>query len=174
MAYFDETEVIEQKYPLVIWDSYVRVDSEGAGRQRGAPGNVCIYGPLADENPIEVHYSLDGMITPPKGVRGGGASLGNECWLQLPDGNKQHLPDMVGEQKVSSGERLISLSTGAGGYGDPKTRTPQAVLTDIVEGYITPDRAHDIYGIALSGDPAKVETLTVDEKATATLRGNVH
>ncbi len=170
MAYFDETEVIEQKYPFVVWDSYVRIDSEGAGRQRGAPGNVCVYGPLPDQNAIEVHYSLDGMITPPKGVRGGGGALGNEVRLQGPDGSERHLPDMVGEQIVDSGERLISLSTGAGGYGDPKTRDPQAVLTDVAEGYVTPERARAIYGVALAGDASKVETLRIDEAATAALR----
>ena len=169
LAYFDETEVIEQKYPFLIWETAVRPDSEGAGRQRGAPGNVCIYGPLPQDDAIEVHYSQDGLVTPPKGVQGGGGAMGSEVWLQQADGERRYLPDIIGEQSVGPGERIVSLSAG-GGYGDPRTRKIEAVLSDAVDGYITVDRARDVYGVALTGDPRKVETLRVDEPATAALR----
>ncbi len=170
LAYFDETEVIEQKYPFLIWETAVRPDSEGAGRQRGAPGNVCIYGPLPQDDAIEVHYSQDGLVTPPKGVQGGGGAMGSEVWLQQADGERRYLPDIIGEQSIGPGERIVSLSAGGGGYGDPRTRKVEAVLSDAVDGYITVDRARDVYGVALTGDPRKVETLRVDEPATAALR----
>ena len=170
LAYFDETEVIEQKYPFLIWQTAVRPDSEGAGRQRGAPGNVCIYGPLPQDDAIEVHYSQDGLVTPPKGVQGGGGAMGSEVWLQQADGERRYLPDIIGEQSIGPGERIVSLSAGGGGYGDPRTRKVEAVLSDAVDGYITVDRARDVYGVALTGDPRKVETLRVDEPATAALR----
>ena len=172
LAYFDETEVIEQKYPFLIWETAVRPDSEGAGRQRGAPGNVCIYGPLPQDDAIEVHYSQNGLVTPPKGVQGGGGAMGSEVWLQQADGERRYLPDIIGEQSIGPGERIVSLSAGGGGggYGDPRTRKVEAVLSDAVDGYITVDRARDVYGVALTGDPRKVETLRVDEPATAALR----
>jgi len=172
LNYFDQAEVVEQKYPFIIWQTSVRPDSEGAGRQRGGPGNICIYGPLADEEDMLVHYSLDGMITPPKGVRGGGPAHGSEVWLRQPNGSQENLPSIVGEQPVAPAERLISLSAGGGGYGNPHDRDPNAVLIDVVEGYVTPDRASDTYGVALAGDPTKVETLSIDAKATAILRSN--
>jgi N-methylhydantoinase B len=164
----DEAEVIEQKYPFMIWDNRVRPDSEGSGRNRGAPGNICIYGTLDED--MEVHYSLDGSINPPKGVRGGGPALGPSAELQDPDGAWTNLPDIVGEQVVPPHHAIVSLSAGGGGYGDPHTRDPQSVLIDVVEGYITYERAKDAYGVALAGDPSKVETLSVDGKATASLR----
>ena len=133
LAYFDETEVIEQKYPFLIWETAVRPDSEGAGRQRGAPGNVCIYGPLPQDDAIEVHYSQDGLVTPPKGVQGGGGAMGSEVWLQQADGERRYLPDIIGEQSIGPGERIVSLSAGGGGYGDPRTRKVEAVLSDAVD-----------------------------------------
>ena len=162
--------MVEQKYPFVTWEKRVRPDSEGAGRTRGAPGNVSSFGPVPGEAPIWVHYFLDDRVNAPRGVRRGGGAAGPDALLRHPDGGLEELPSVVGEQSVEPGQRIISLSAGGGGYGDPHLRDPQAVLGDVVEGYISADRAHAVYGVALSGDPAKVETLRIDEAATAALR----
>jgi hypothetical protein len=44
------------------------------------------------------------------------------------------------------------------------------VLTDVQEGYVSIARARDVYGVVLTGDPAKFETLAVDRVATTTQR----
>ena len=168
LLYIDQSEVIEQKYPMVVIEMRVRLDSEGAGRQRGAPGSITVFGPI--DHTMEVHYSLDGMINVPLGVQGGGPALGPAAQLIDADGATRDLPDIVGEQPLQAGEHIVSLSAGGGGYGHPHQRPAQAVLSDVVEGYISPRRARETYGVALTGDPAKVETLRVDETATATLR----
>ena len=168
--YIDSAEVIEQKYPMALYERRVRVDSEGAGRQRGAPGNICAYGPLAD--PMDVYYSLDGMFNPPQGVRGGGPPLGSGAQLRTAGRATRVLPNLVGEQRLAPHEQIVSLSSGGGGYGHPHTRDPHAVLTDVVEGFITATRARQIYGVALAGDSAKPETLQIDAAATSTLRAS--
>ena len=170
LSYVDETEVVEQKYPIVIWEAQVRPDSEGPGRTRGAPGGTSVYGPIPGGAPMQAHYSLDGSIHPPQGVQGGGPALGPTAYLLGPNGASTPLPDMVGAQHIQPGERLLGLSAGGGGYGDPRQRDPQAVLVDVVEGYISAARARAAYGVSLSGDLTKVETLRVDASATATLR----
>ncbi len=166
--YVDAAEVIEQKYPMAIWDRRVRVDSEGAGRRRSAPGNVCTFGSLHE--PMLSHYSLDGMFNPPQGVRGGGPPARPAAVLIERDGAVRVLPNLVGEQTLEAGERLISLTSGGGGYGDPHTRDPHAVLRDVVEGYISLGRARGVYRVAIDGDPAKPETLVLDAGATVALR----
>ena len=168
VLYIDSAEVIEQKYPYVLWEKKVRVDSEGAGRQRGAPGNICSYGPLAD--PMDVYYSLDGMFNPPQGVRGGGPTQGPGAHLREAGGSTRVLPNLVGEQRLEPGERIVSLSAGGGGYGDALTRDVEAVLRDVVEGFITVGRARAVYGVILTGDPAKVETLVINGEATTAAR----
>ena len=170
LSYVDETEVIEQKYPFVVWETRVRPDSEGAGRTRGAPGNIAVYGPLSGADPIEAHYSLDGSFNVPKGVQGGGPALGPAAYLIDRDGATVHLPEIVGEQRIEPGQNILSHSAGGGGYGPPHQRPAQAVLTDVVEGYVSVARAREAYGVALTGDPDKVETLRVDEAATTALR----
>ena len=56
-------------------------------------------------------------------------------------------------------------SAGGGGYGNPLERDPEAVERDVVNGYVSVDRARDDYGVLIDPD-----TLKVDIAATLRLR----
>ena len=43
-------------------------------------------------------------------------------------------------RRCRRGERIVSLSSAGGGYGDPSTRDADAVLRDVIEGYISVER----------------------------------
>jgi N-methylhydantoinase B len=167
IGFIDSTEIIEQKYPMVVWEKVVRPDSEGAGRTRGAPGGTTIYGPRFD--PLTCHYFLDGVHNRPAGVRGGRAALGPEAW-RVAGGARERYDHVVGEVDIAAGEAIVSLSAGGGGYGPPLQRDPAAVLADVADGYVSHTRARDVYGVVLSGDAARFETLAIDHAATATRR----
>lgn len=168
LLYRDSIEVDEQKYPILIASSRVRPDSEGAGRRRGAPGNLCEYGPLRGR--MQVFYALEGVVNPSLGVRGGGTSMSPSAYRVEPDGAIVEHPETVGAIGLNPGQRIGSRSAGGGGYGDPLRREPESVLADVQEGYVSIGRAHDIYGVVLTGDPTRFETLTIDRAATAALR----
>jgi N-methylhydantoinase B len=70
---------------------------------------------------------------------------------------------------LEPGQWLRGEHGGGGGYGDPRTRDPQLVLEDVLEGYVTRQAARDVYAVALTGD-AEDGTATVDAAATARLR----
>ncbi len=167
MAYMDSTEIQEQKNPMVVWQKSIRPDTEGAGRHRGAPGNVCIYGPRFD--PMEVHYFMDGIKNPPKGARGGGPAECPSVW-KISEGQWSAQEDVIGQARLEAGEAIVSFSAGGGGYEDPLLRPPAMLLEDVIEGWISPKRARDVYGVVLAGDVDRWETLSVDEAATAALR----
>lgn len=167
MAYIDSTEVQEQKNPLVVWDKAIRPDSEGAGRFRGAPGNVCIYGPRFDS--MEVHYFLEGVVNLPQGARGGRSPAGPEVW-RVHGGEWRQVHDTIGAAVLAPGQALVSLSAGGGGFGEPRERGPARVLEDVVERWVSVDRAEQVYGVVLRGDPSRPETLQVDEAATTARR----
>ena len=38
---------------------------------------------------------------------------------------------------------------GGGGVGDPRDRDPQAVLRDVVDGYVSIDAAGELYGVTI-------------------------
>ncbi|MEZ4331037.1 MAG: hydantoinase B/oxoprolinase family protein [Myxococcota bacterium] len=173
LLYRDSVEVDEQKYPMIVYRSMLRPDSEGAGRRRGAPGNVCEYGPRAGE--MQVFWSLEGVENPPKGVRGGQSpTVGSAYHVEAipfgaPSVVREH-PDAVGALRLLPGERVGSRSPGGGGYGDPLAREPERVLWDVREGYVSLERAAATYGVVITGDPTRIETLAIDAAATRAVR----
>jgi 5-oxoprolinase (ATP-hydrolysing)/N-methylhydantoinase B len=66
---------------------------------------------------------------------------------------------------VEYGDVVSFQQSGAGGYGPPWEREPRAVLSDVVEDYVSLEGARQDYGVVI--DPA---TMTVDEAATAAVR----
>jgi N-methylhydantoinase B len=69
--------------------------------------------------------------------------------------------------RLEDGETIISVTCGGGGYGPPSERNPELVLEDVVEGWITRERAREVYGVAVSYE------LRLDATATSTLRANM-
>jgi N-methylhydantoinase B len=167
LLYRDSVEVLEQKYPMLVTRSEVRVDSEGAGRRRGAPGNVCEYGPT--DGTMRVFWSLEGVVNVPEGVRGGGSPQTSSAYLVRGTAFEEH-PDVIGAVSLGPGDRVGSRSSGGGGDGSPLDREPARVLWDVQEGYVSVGRASEAYGVVLTGDPSRVETLAIDESATAARR----
>jgi N-methylhydantoinase B len=70
---------------------------------------------------------------------------------------------------LQQGERVRGHTTSGGGYGNPLERDPKRVLKDLLDGFETPERASDVYGVIVIGDIAS-ETLSVDVAATADRR----
>lgn len=168
ILYRDSVEVDEQKYPMIVQRSVLRPDSEGAGRRRGAPGNLCEYGPRAGT--MKVFWALEGIENPPRGVRGGcSPTVGSAYRVEVGGARAEHA-DAVGAVELLPGERIGSRSPGGGGYGDPLQREPELVLSDVREGYVSLERAAAVYGVAIDGDPERFETLRVDPHGTRALR----
>ena len=69
-------------------------------------------------------------------------------------------PGKVFDCQLRPGDTLIIEAAGGGGYGDPLERDPERVRADLAEGYITPTRARDTYGVVFAEDG------TVDAAAT--------
>jgi N-methylhydantoinase B len=164
--YMDSIEILEQKYPVRFKHLRLLADSGGAGRFRGGPASEMVYGPTNGD--MQVFYAADFAVNPPEGVRGGAAgSLAGAARLEA-DGTRTPLAAM-GDTTLAPGEWIVGLEGGGGGYGDPRTRAPEAVAHDVLEGWISPAAARDVYGVAVTVDAA-ASTATVDAAATAALR----
>lgn len=61
----------------------------------------------------------------------------------------------------------MSVTAGGGGYGDPRERPAEVVRRDVAEGWISRERAAEVYGVALDRDGA------LDRARTAELRGRL-
>ncbi len=85
--------------------------------------------------------------------------------LRLLSSTGEDLPlvSKVPYQKAKAGDRLVAFGPSGGGYGNPLTRDPEAVLDDVLDGYITAEFARDHYGVVIANG-------RVDEAVTAKRR----
>jgi N-methylhydantoinase B len=162
----DSVEIDEQKYPVRVREIRMRIDSEGAGRRRGAPGAVVAYGPKT--TPMDAAYVTDGFANPPRGTRGGGDAAPSIPYRVRVDGREQPL-DPITQVEIAPGELLGHALSGGGGYGDPLLREPERVREDVLSQWVSFERARDVYGVVFAED-VLTDELAVDEAATATRR----
>ena len=165
IMYRDSVEIDERKYPMLVHECRLRPDSEGAGRHRGAPGGRIVYGPTT--RPMRVMYTSDGAVFPPRGVLGGqdGHAQVNRC--RRGGGPEEDLPSAV-DITLEPGDVVINETNGGGGYGPPRERDPGSVTADVASGYVSVDKARDVYRVAVTTDEAGLFVL--DEEATRSLR----
>ena len=121
-------------------------DTEGAGRNRGASSLRVEFGPVGCE--IEVGYVSDGNINAPRGVRGGGTG-GGANQLKRRSGVPLEKLAACAQVKLEDGETIVSICCGGGGYGPPTERAAERVAHDVAEGWISEQRARDIYRVVL-------------------------
>ena len=155
-------EEIEMRFPLRVERYELRPDPPGAGEQRGGVGAV-----------REVRFLADGFLScngdrtleAPKGIFGGTDGLPAQI-VKNPGGpDEERLPSKSTGRRLKAGDVIRIVGPNAGGYGNPMHRDPQRVATDVADGLISAQTAHDVYGVVL--DPV---TGTVDQAATARLR----
>ncbi|MDG4898387.1 hydantoinase B/oxoprolinase family protein [Mesorhizobium sp. WSM4976] len=164
MMYRDSVELDEQKYPILIRSLRILRDSAGAGTFRGAPGQEVIYGPRFGS--MTVIYTIDGHSTPPRGVRGGRpASLASAERITV-DGRRVPLPS-VSLEVIWPGEWIVGTTNGGGGYGSPLERDPERVFADVVDGWVSPEAALEVYGVVLTESDG---ILALDTEATSERR----
>jgi N-methylhydantoinase B len=161
MCYQDSIELDELRQPLFVETRKLLADTEGAGAQRGAPSAYSVFGPTTA--PMCVAYVSDGNINPAQGTRGGLSGGRSDQRKRLTDGREAPVPSCA-EVWLKPGEMIVSISAGGGGYGDPRRRDPWRVIRDVREGWISAERARNVYGVALSFDGE------LDAAATARLR----
>lgn len=146
LMYRDSVEIDELKYPILVEEQRLLTDSEGPGRFRGAPGSRTVFGPL--HAPMTVIYNIDGHHSPPRGVQGGRPAEPSAAYKRDADGTLAPL-ETVGRADLQPGERVVSVASGGGGYGDPLERDPARVADDVEQGWISPERAREVYGVVL-------------------------
>ncbi len=166
LMYRGSVEVDESKYPILVKQLRVIAGGGGAGRMRGAPGSEIVYGPRHD--PMMVVVSCDGQVFPPQGVRGGQSGPAAGTFKIFQDGREEKLPGVVACE-LAPGEWIRGVDAGGGGYGNPLERDPARVLRDVLERWETLQRAHEVYGVVLTGELGD-HSLQVDEAATLALR----
>jgi N-methylhydantoinase B len=142
-------EAIEAAYPLRVLRYGFVADSDGAGRFRGGVGllrEVEILGTYT-----RLTLSSDRKAVHPWGAFGGSEAAGSRCAVTRSDGTTIDLPSKV-TTFLQQGDRLLTVTPGGGGWGDPRERDPERVRKDVQANLITPVRAREVYGVAIEDD----------------------
>jgi N-methylhydantoinase B len=153
-------EVLETKAPLMIERYGYRPDSGGSGKHRGGVGVERAYQFLAPAEAIVINYKTK---TRPWPIEPGRPGLNNTVVVHPGTAQEPH----VGQSRTSfePGGRMVNLTGGGGGWGEPRERDPKLVAYDVEMGFVSMEQAANEYGVVV--DPS---TFQVDEDGTSRLR----
>ena len=130
----NSVEVTEERFPLFVVNHELRPGSAGSGQWRGGLGAVCeiIYEGAGE---ALLNTAGDGAIVPPFGVLGGEPGLPHRYSI-VSGGVETVLRTKQTGVVVKPGDRIVALSSGGGGYGDPSRRSSDAKEWDSRNGYV--------------------------------------
>ncbi|MEV5555720.1 hydantoinase B/oxoprolinase family protein [Nonomuraea wenchangensis] len=136
-------EVLEARTGMFFERLELRTDSGGAGRHRGGVG---LRRDIRFTTPGEFLSVIKKTRSRPWALDGGLEPDPNQV-IVFP-GTDREARVSTKRVKVEPGDRVTLLTAGGGGHGDPRERDPEAVRRDVAEGYVSPEAARDIYGLA--------------------------
>jgi N-methylhydantoinase B len=139
-------EDIESHVPLRVTRYEFREDACGAGRWRGGWNSVKQVEFLTDG---ALSVEGDGHANAPWGFAGGSAGQPSSLELITRDGVLKTLPSMLPTISVSRGDKVCAVGGIGGGYGDPFSRAEEAVLNDVLDGYLTAEDAVNRFGVVI-------------------------
>jgi N-methylhydantoinase B len=146
-------EIFESMSTLIVWRKDYRQDSGGAGRMRGGLGQVIEIGNGIDE-PFYFHCAFERMKFAARGFDSGLPGAPGHLALASGEGLASK-----GRHFIPTGDRVVIMSPGGGGIGDPKKRDRAAVAQDLANGLISADAAAKVYG----AEPAKRAQKVLEE-----------
>jgi N-methylhydantoinase B len=157
-------EIFESDTPLIVEGRELLIDSGGPGRMKGGLGQREVfripddqYAPLS---PVHLGIQAGRHIHAPEGLFGGNPGAKAQFLVNGVPGNP------FGLTQIKPGDVVTIDAAGGGGCCDPLERDPEMVERDVLEGYVSLEKAKEDYKVII--DP---KTLKLDMKATKRLRG---
>ncbi len=135
-------EATEHAGPVVIWRKELRLDSGGAGRQRGGLGQYMEVS-AREGHEFDMQAMFDRVDHPARGRQGG--KPGAPTTIAQDDGTPMR---GKGKQFVPHGRRVMMAFPGGAGYGDASERPKELVKRDLLRGYISAEVATADYGLS--------------------------
>jgi len=156
-------EIFESDTPLLVENRELLADSGGPGRMKGGIGQREVFKVPDDQyaplSPVNLGIQAGRHIHPPEGLFGGNPGAKAQFLVNGVSGNP------FGLTQLKPGDVVTIDAAGGGGYGNPLEREPERVERDVIEGYVSLERAREDYGVIINP-----KTLTFDEEGTRKLR----
>ena len=130
-------EVYEVKHPMKVEEFSIRTDSGGPGRWRGGCGVVRAYRALRGQQRLAVVRAVeDPRLGHPR--RQGS---GRRRRIRSRDRRSARSPLKLKAHTFPAGTLVTTRTGGGGGYGEARERPPEAVLADVIDGYVSVEGA---------------------------------
>ena len=159
----------ERLSPVLTSHHALVTDSAGPGKFRGGVG-VSKGGVLTDANQTVMSYCCDRSRSVTWGIDGGLPSIPQGVWLNRGTPDEKFLGALFSNVPVGPGDTFERPSAGGGGFGDALERDPKAVLEDVIDGYVSVNRAAKDYGVVIHPVDPEIDEYELDMDATAKLR----
>jgi N-methylhydantoinase B len=165
-------EAQERLCPVITTKHEVRTDSGGPGRFRGGAG-LEKGGILTLAEGAVISYCCDRARSLTWGLFGGLPSIPHGVTLNPGTPRERYLGTVFSGVPIGRGDHFTRPSAGGGGLGDPLDRDPDRVLEDVIDGYVSIERAAKDYGVVVRAIDPDVCLYEVDRPATEALRGEL-
>lgn len=161
----------ERDTPLITSEHAIVMDSAGPGQFRGGCGVRKGGHLLQCENSV-ISYCSDRNRSITWGSEGGLPGIPHGVTLEM-DGEVNEMGTVFSNIPISEDDMFVRPSSGGGGFGDPLERDPEAVLEDVIDEYVSIDRAKKDYGVVIQTVDPDLCEYTIDQEATKNQRESI-
>jgi len=178
-----DVEIQENAYPILFLTRRFLKDSGGPGRYRGGVGSMVAIVPH-NAQALRFYLLEDRRLVPSHGTAGGYPGAAHHFFERRGADVHQAAREGLGNTKEALAQMTLLpqrtvldlgphdvfafTSNAGGGFGDPINRDPQRVARDIQWGFVSAEKAKEIYGVIL-----KPGELTVNEIKTGEERESI-
>ncbi|MUV05620.1 hydantoinase B/oxoprolinase family protein [Planococcaceae bacterium Storch 2/2-2] len=159
----------ERLSPVITTKHEIVTDSGGPGEFRGGCG-IEKGGQLTELDRTVMSYSCDRARSVSWGLFGGLPSSPHGAWMNPGTEDEKYLGAIFSSVPVEKGDSFVRPSSGGGGLGDPLKRDPESVLEDVIDDYVSVERAKKDYGVVIHVIDAEIDAYEIDEEATKEAR----
>jgi len=137
-------EILESEIPALVKRRQLWEDSAGAGRFRGGLGQIfemeVLDGDIGPDGPFLIGFRGGRYYFPVPGILGG---------LDGPNGRlviNGQAATSGGDAIVLPGGTMLCEIPGGAGLGDPRERSRALIARDVAYGYVSMEKARELYG----------------------------
>jgi len=162
----------ERLCPVLTTTHEFVTDSGGPGTYRGGIGVEKGATLTGAENTV-MSYLCDRARSITWGIEGGLPSIPHGVWLNKGTDEERFLGAVFADVPIRSGDTFTRPSAGGGGFGDPLERDPEQVKEDVVDGFVSIERARKDYGVVVNEVDAELSEYVVDLEETERERARI-
>ena len=163
----------ERVNPTRTTEFQIKRDSAGPGKWRGGVG-VQKTSLLLEAEGAVMSYICDRERAVVWGVEGGLPSMPHGLTIRRAGEDADTwLGSVFSDYPVYTGDEFARPTAGGGGFGDPLERDPVHVMEDVIDDYVSIERAKVDYGVVVRAIDPDLCEYEVDADATQAARADI-